>query len=151
MNEEITIAMRAMADVVRSREASSGLATSDVLDRITKAMPQSITMPPNITVESPEIHNEVISPDVTVTVDMTPVADAIDRMAESINQLVAALANRPAIEVKPVVNVPAPVVNISPPKVHVAAPNVTVEVPERKKRQMTIQHDDGTKSVVKEE
>lgn len=95
----------------------------------------------------PDVHNYVPASAVTVdpapvvvNVDMTPVADAIDRMTaqllandERMSQLLVVLSEMPA----PVVNVAAaevvvplqraPVVKVYPPDLTVSAPTVNVE------------------------
>lgn len=78
---------------------------------------------------------------VTVTVDMAPVAEAIDRMSAALEKVLAAL-----------MKMPAPVVNVAAPDVRVAAPVVNVEAAKpRSKRALKIIHDDGTHSTVTEE
>lgn len=81
------------------------------------------------------------------------VAEALGRLAdgqagveEMLSQLVQVLAAREPTELRPVIQVAAP-------EVTVEAPRVTVEAPrpaERPKRTLVIEHDDGTRSVVKE-
>jgi hypothetical protein len=140
------------------REEVIGLkALADVLkDRLANFTPGSH----RIEFPGPKIVNEVKTPEVTVIVDMKPVAEALERMSDVAAQQTAALvehakvmekliekfANQPApvIEFKPVVNVPESVVNVS-------APIVKVEVPKQERKTLVVKHGDGTESRVTEE
>ena len=84
---------------------------------------------------------------------MSKIADAINKQAEATekqNELLATLT-KAISELKItvpkdaiVVNIPQPIINI--PEIKIPP----IVFPERKKREITINHDDGTQSIVKE-
>lgn len=86
-------------------------------------------------------------PAININVDMQPIADAIDRMTDILNEVLVTLSKQlpPNVDFKPIIKVPETIVNV-------AAPEVTVQVPEPRgqERTLTIEHSDGTTSIVKE-
>ncbi len=115
--------------------------------------------PPTRVVMPPQITNEIeVAP-----LDLTPMAEAVDRMtktlAEAVDRMADALAEQagqigellavlrdqepPTVEVNPTIEIPKG-----------PAPQVTVEaakVPERKKRKIRVSHSDGSESTIEEE
>ena len=106
------------------------------------------------------------TPQVTVNVDMQPIATALERLAEAVlkqgqmnaamateqaemmKQLIQALASRPAIEFKPVVNVPK--VEVPPINIEPIAKAISGLAVERPKRTFTIKHDERESTVTEE-
>ena len=119
--------INAIGSTVRGMLAPKDQSTKHVLSE-----PMRFQMPPPIIrneIQPAEVNvaNQIDVPEtsVTVQVDMQPVADAINRMTETIMTLVQALSERPAIEVNPTINVdakpdltelPAPIMNVNAPK-----------------------------------
>ena len=98
------------------------------------------------------VTNEVGVPTVNVTVDMTPVADALDRLAqvlagrdELLSQLLQVLAEQEPPQFSPRISLPEIPVNV--------VSKNTVEAPawpERKPRKLELVHEDGSKTIVRE-
>lgn len=121
----------------------------------------------------------VQAPHVTNQLDLTPVAQALDRFAESpphvavtnevpaasvvvevdmapvaaaLDRMTTALVElvRAAAERPPPTVEFSPVVKVPETNVTVEAPSVTVEAPKHERRTMTIKHSDGTQSTITE-
>lgn len=162
------------------------------VDVIAEASPPTVTVYNEV--ESPNIVNEIAVPSVVidlagvaevirqlmtkpdlvippsaVTVDMKPLAQALEKLADAVlkqgqlnaamateqaalmKQLIHALATKPAIEFKPVINVPkveVPPINVEPIAKAISA---MPKQAERPKRTFTIKHEDKSESVVTEE
>ena len=92
-----------------------------------------------------------------VHVDMTPVAKALESMAEAMAdqtramfELIKAIQRPVTVNVSaPIINVPkqSPVINMEP-VVHVPAPQIDVHIPERQASQFVVRHQDGSETVI---
>lgn len=88
-------------------------------------------------------------PQVNVTLDMTPVADAITELGKVLmGVMLKAMTQQKPIEFKPEIIIPETVVNVAAPSVTVKPAEITVTptftLPEREPRRVRLEHDDGT-------
>lgn len=111
---------------------------------------------------TPQVFNEVQSPEVHVKVDMTPVAEAIDRLTVGMKEIADMQSKAMEEHVKLITkmakafsSMPAPVVEMNPvinvPETKIPAPIIRVEVPKPSKRSFTIHHSEDGDSTVTEE
>lgn len=166
MNERDAAILKAVAKVI-GENGSNGHSSPQSISHTLKLPGPTVINE----VATPEVNitNEVKTPEVKIDVDSKGVIKAIETLADAIatqskllKSLVEAIAKQPppVVNVTPNVKIPeikipeivipkipinveAPVVNLSP--------NIEIPEKERKKRRLTIRHDDGTTSELIEE
>lgn len=142
MNREIQLAVRAITDVYRERLHT----LKTLVDR--KEIP-SITVQP-ARLPDTQVTNQVATPTVTVQVDMTEVAKALDKLGEVLSNLVE--MNSQLLQV--ISSMPSPSVEnnieVQPTEIGDITVKADVTLPQRKARRIKIRHGEK-ESIITEE
>jgi hypothetical protein len=164
-------ALKAVRDHVQNQRREIVGELTELLDnRLSQLKPEEIR---RVEIVAPSVHNEVNPTPIQVqnevhpsevTIDMQPVADALDRMSSLLEEQGRQMQERIGVlEARFLKVLELMTREVLPPQVTVAAPSVTVEAPpaaqvllkplltlKREPRKLTITHDDGSKSTVEE-